>query len=266
VQDAGEGGIDGNSVAFGTGLQNGAAAGRGLFLMSGSTALFDIGGSYTISDDIADDSSSSLPAGNGYTPGTGAGAAIGKHGNGTLILTGANTYAGATTISAGILRLVSPGTIQMSATSVAESAILSGDGVAGSVDSFGTIAPGTAANPQGALQVASLHLQPGALTCFHATGTNTTSIINVTGSASLNGIARIDFSASPSVGAAYSPLGAGSVTGAFAGYETNMPNLLGHFSYGATSVTFTVDASDVIFRNGMEQSINDSPCIAAFAN
>ena len=82
----------------------------------------------------------------------------------------------------------------------------------------------------------------------------------------LNGIARIDFSGGPSVGAAtFRSLPAAS-RGTFAGYETNMPNLLGHFTYGATSVTFTVDASDVLFRNGMEQSISDSPCIAAFAN
>jgi hypothetical protein len=95
---------------------------------------------------------------------------------------------------------------------------------------------------------------------------NAISDINTTGAVTLNGIARIDFSGGPNVGATYFPINAGSVAGTFAGYETNMPNLLGHFTYGATSVTFTVDASDVVFRNGMEQSISDSPCIAAFAN
>jgi hypothetical protein len=29
---------------------------------------------------------------------------------------------------------------------------------------------------------------------------------------------------------------------------------------------FAVDVSDVIFRNGLEPSISDSPCIAALAN
>jgi hypothetical protein len=33
------------------------------------------------------------------------------------------------------------------------------------------------------------------------------------------------------VGAEYTLLTAGTVSGTFAGYETNMPNLLGHFSY-----------------------------------
>ncbi|HET7064964.1 MAG TPA: autotransporter-associated beta strand repeat-containing protein [Rudaea sp.] len=263
---AGHDAVSGGSVAFGTGSNNGAAAGTGLFLMSGSVSVFDIAVSYTISDDIADDSESSLPAGNSYVPGNGAGAAIAKHGNGVLVFSGANTYAGATNIGAGIVRVESPGTIQNSATTVAEAGTLTGNGTAGSVDSFGTIAPGTTANPQSALQAASLHLHAGALTCFHADAINATSSMNVAGSATLSGIVRIDFSGSPSVGAMYLPLSANSVSGSFAGYETNMPNLLGHFTYGATSVTFTVDVSDVVFRNGMEQPINDSPCIAAFAN
>jgi hypothetical protein len=114
--------------------------------------------------------------------------------------------------------------------------------------------------------IGALHVQLDALTCFHANGAGAVSDINATGAITLNGIARIDFSSGPAVGTVYFPLSASSVSGTFAGYETNMPNLLGHFTYGATSVTFTVDASDVVFRNGMEQSISDSPCIAAFAN
>jgi hypothetical protein len=245
----------------------GAAAGTGMFLMSTVSTIFDIASSYTISDTLADDSVSTLPSGQGYTPGNGAGAAITKQGTGTLVLSGANTYAGATTISTGVLRLVSPGNIQFSTTSVAAAGTLAGTGTSGTVNSFGTVAPGTASVPQGTLHVAgALHLQLGALTCFHADATNAISDINVTGGATLNGIARIDFSGGPSVGATYFPINAGSVAGTFAGYETNMPNLLGHFTYGSTAVTFTVDVSDVVFRNGMEPSISDSPCIAAFAN
>ena len=137
--------------------------------------------------------------------------------------------------------------------------------------SFGTIAPGTASDPHGTLHVnGALHLQLGALTCFHADSVNAMSDINATGNATLNGVARIDFSGGPANGATYFPLTAGTVSGTvsgtFAGYETNMPNLLGHFNYGPTSVTFTVDASDVLFRDGLEPPISDSPCIAAFAN
>lgn len=267
VQNAG--GLDdisGGSVAFGTGSNNGAAAGTGLFLMSGSALVFDIAGSYTISDTIADDSPSSLPAGNSYTPGNGPGATIAIQGNGTLILAGSNTYAGATAINAGILRVASPGNIQKSAATVAAAGTLTGDGSTGSVASFGTVAPGTSTNPQGTLSVATLNLHPGALTCFHADNVNTIGHLNVAGAATLSGIARIDFSGGPSVGAIYSPLSAASISGTFAGYETNMPNLLGTFSYAATSVTFTVTASDVLFRTGFENTIGDSPCIAAFTN
>lgn len=261
------GSVSGGNLAAGTGTNNGAAAGSGLFLMTGATTSFDIAGKYTVGDTLADDSLSTLPAAQSYTAGNGAGAAITKQGTGTLVLSGVNTYAGATSINAGILRVTSPGNIKSSQTSVAAAGTLTGDGTVGIVDSFGTIAPGTGANPQGTLHViGALHLQLGALTCFHADGANAVSDISMTGAATLNGIARIDFSGSPTVGMTYFPLSASSVSGTFAGYETNMPNLLGHFTYGATSVTFTVDASDVVFRNGLEQSINDSPCIAAFAN
>ena len=264
------GGMTGGSVTVAAATANtksGAAAGSGMFLMTAATTIFDIAGTYAISDTLADDSISTLPAGQGYAAGNGAGAAIAKQGTGTLVFSGASTYAGATTISAGVLRIVSPGNIHYSTTSIAAAGTLTGTGTSGTVNSFGTVAPGTAAVPQGTLHVSgALHLQLGALSCFHADGTNAISDLNVTGGVTLNGIARIDFSSGPSVGAMYFPINAGSVGGTFSGYETNMPNLLGHFTYGATSVTFTVDASDVVFRNGMEQSINDSPCIAAFAN
>ena len=268
VQNAGAiSSIAGGSVAAGISpVHSGAAAGSGLFLMSNATTAFDIASTYTVSDTLADDSVSTLPAGQSYTAGNGPGAAITKQGIGTLVLSGANTYHGATAVNAGVLRVTSPGKIDKSTTTIAAAGTLTGDGTAGPIVSFGSLAPGSSSIPQGTLAVnGSLQIQLGALTCFHANGAGAISDLNVTGAATLNGIARIDFSGSPTVGTTYFPLSAGTVSGAFAGYETNMPNLLGHFSY-ANPVTFTVDASDVLFRNGMEPLINDSPCIAAFAN
>ena len=94
--------IRGNAVAAGAGASNGASAGSGLFLMSGVTTTFDIPGVYTVVDTIADDSVSSLPGG-GYAAGNGVGAAITKVGLGTLLLDGANSYAGMTSIDEGTL-------------------------------------------------------------------------------------------------------------------------------------------------------------------
>jgi hypothetical protein len=95
--------ISGNTVAAGSGAHGGAAAGSGLFLMSGVTTTFDIPGTYTVADTIADDSPISVPLGQGYTPGSSAGAGITKQGLGTLLLDGANTYAGMTSIDEGTL-------------------------------------------------------------------------------------------------------------------------------------------------------------------
>ena len=256
------------SVAAGTALKNGAAAGTGMFLMSGGTTSFDIAGSYTIADALADDSTSTLPAAQSYTPGNGAGAAITKLGNGVLIFAGTNTYAGATMVNAGILRVAVPGKINASAVTVAAPGTLTGDGSTIAIDSFGTLAPGTPTDPQGTLSVnGSMRLESGALTCFHANGATTAvSDLNVTGLATINGMARIDFSGGPTVGTTYVLINAGSISGTFAGFETNMPNLDGSFSYTSTTVTFTVSASDVLFQNSFEQPVNDSPCIAAFTN
>jgi hypothetical protein len=269
LQNPGAGGfIGGNSVTAGTsglgGAGDGAAAGNGLFLMSGVNTTFDIAGTYTIADSIADNSSTSLPGGS-YTAGKGAGATITKQGAGALILSGINTYAGTTHVADGILRVT--GSIAGSAVAVAASGILTGDGATGAIDSFGTLAPGTTSDAQGALIASGLTLEPGALSCFHALGSgNASSTLVIDGAAIVNGIARIDFDAAPAVATTYTVLQAASVTGTFAGFETNMPNLGGTLGYTAKSVTFTVTASDVLFQNGFEQSAGDSPCEAAFVD
>ena len=87
----------------------GAAAGSDLFLSSGTTTTFNPTGTLTLGGTIADDSAASLPTGQGYTAGTGTGAAVAISG-GTVIMTGANTYSGGTTINSGTLQLGNGGT------------------------------------------------------------------------------------------------------------------------------------------------------------
>lgn len=100
-----DGSFDGGSVTAGNGSSsssNGAAAGSDLFLMTGTTTTFNPTGTLTFNGTIADDSASSLPAGQTYGAGTGTGAAIAITG-GTVVFNGANTYSGGTTISGATL-------------------------------------------------------------------------------------------------------------------------------------------------------------------
>jgi hypothetical protein len=253
----------GNSVSGGNGTFSGAATGSGIFLMSGVPAVFDIAGSYTIDNDIADDSVVSLPAGQSYTPGTGNGAGITKQGIGTLTIAGAGHYAGATNVQDGVLRVI--GNISASAINIAASGIFAGTGTTGPIDAYGTVAPGTVANPEVNLTPSSLKLEHGALSCFHVSG-NSVSELDVQGAAQLNGIVHIDFAGGPPVGQTFTLLQASSIAATFAGYETNMPNLYGKLEYTGTTVTFTIANSDELFDGGMENPVIESPCATAFAN
>ena len=91
------GGVGGNGYATGV---SGGGAGSGMFLAGNGTLTIEpaSGQTYTIADGIADQTGSG---------GTGASAgswALVKDAPGTLILTGANTYSGGTTVNSGILQ------------------------------------------------------------------------------------------------------------------------------------------------------------------
>jgi autotransporter-associated beta strand protein len=248
-----------------------------LFLQGAGTLVFApaAGETQTIADSITDEVGSGIP----NPPSNSDVWALSKTGAGTLVLGGSNGYSGSTTVTGGILRVTGDNTA-LAGASVSAGATLTGDGSIryynNILDTFGTLAPGTSANPTGLLWVhGSVFMENGSLTCFHTDGAGNSSRLLVTpfgtnpilnGVAMLAGVARIDFKAGPAPGAQYLLVSAG-IIGTFAGYETNVHGLVGQLNYSSTQVTFAVVANDTIFGNGFEApQASESACIAAFAN
>ena len=100
-----DGSFEGGSATGGGGYTPGAGAGGDLFLMSGTVTTFNPTGTLTINGTIADDSQSSLPLGQSYVAGCvvgpGCGAAIAITG-GTVVLNGANTFAGGMSVQSRV--------------------------------------------------------------------------------------------------------------------------------------------------------------------
>ena len=135
----------------------------------------------------------------------GTGGALTKTGSGTLTLLGANTYTGATTVSAGTL-LVN-GSIT-SATTVGSSAAFGGGGTVGatSVSNGGTLTPGSIIGTVGTLSTQALSLVAGATLDIEIASPNQFDRLNVTGTVSLGG-ATLDITLqnnfSPGTGATF---------------------------------------------------------------
>jgi fibronectin-binding autotransporter adhesin len=111
-------------------------------------------------------------------------------GPGLTILSGTNTYAGATTVSAGTLE-VDGSIASSSSVTVNSGGTLSGTGIVDpattTIMSGGTLAPGNAANPTGTLTITgNLVFQTGALYLLQL-GASTAANANVAGTATLTG-------------------------------------------------------------------------------
>ncbi|MBB1624698.1 autotransporter domain-containing protein [Achromobacter sp. UMC71] len=218
-------------------LSAGSIAGSGRYALGGNTL--------TVGANNASTEVSGVIADGGLAGGTGA--ALVKQGAGTLVLSGVNTYTGATTVAGGTLQVT--GSIAASSSlQVGPGATLTGSGVVGAttLQAGGVLAPG-AANIT--LSVAGdLTMQAGSVYQVQADPASTASSrVAVAGRANLLGGSVLhagpDGNFAPY--ATYTILtAAGGVNGRFDDVRSNYAFLTPSLGYGANDVTLTLQRRD----------------------
>ncbi|WP_454642103.1 autotransporter domain-containing protein [Bradyrhizobium liaoningense] len=186
----------------------GSLAGAGIVTNSGIAAVLTAGG----------DNSSTVFSG---TIQDGAGAmALTKAGSGLLVLTGVNTYGGATLVGGGELR-VNGSIASSSLTTIGSGAILSGSGALGNtlIQGGAIFAPGSGTPGSAATIAGNLAFQSGAAYLVQLNPSATTGAI-VTGAATLAGGVTAAFASGTYLSRSYSILHAGSISGNFTAFST----------------------------------------------
>jgi autotransporter-associated beta strand protein len=221
-------------------LSAGSIAGAGKFYLGNDQLT--VGGnnlSTTVGGVISDCGVGGIGCSASFAAGGSTGGALVKTGTGTLTLSGANTYTGATTVNGGVLDVT--GSIASSSLALVNAGgILMGTGTVGiaSVNSGGMLAPGSGAAGTSLTIAGSLALQSGAIYLVQVNPA-TASFANVTGSATLGGATvNAVFAPGSYVAKQYTILTAsGGVSDAFAPavVNTNLPaNFKTDLSYDAT--------------------------------
>jgi autotransporter-associated beta strand protein len=201
----------GDTVAGGTGFQNGQGQGGALFLMGGGTfgETVDAGQTATLASTVASDGA----------------VALDKTGAGTLVVSAASTFSGLT-VDGGKLQVDAD--LSGQAAAVSSGGTLAGSGTVGAV----TVASGGALSPgdsPGTLNTGDLSLAAGATLAeeVDGTGAGQFDVVAVTGAVGLGG-ATLSLSLgggfSASVGDSFTIVandGADAVTGTFAGLAQN---------------------------------------------
>lgn len=149
-----------------------------------------------------------------------------KTGSGKLVLNGTNTYSGTTTVSAGTLAVgltsADSASTLTSAVSLSSGATLVGYGTVGTTTSSGTVSPGGSI---GTLTVSGNFTQNSSGNYLAGVTPTSHDLLNVTGSASLNGTITIEHD-STATSTSYQPkrytliTAAGGISGSFSNLDT----------------------------------------------
>ena len=195
----------------------------------------------------------------------GIGGSLVKTGTGTLILSGTNSYTGATTINQGMLQL--DGTIT-SAVTVNSGGIFSGNGIVDpatvTINSGAIFAPGLPGQPGTFMTVnGSLAFQSGAIYLVQLNPSSTTYVM-VNGPVTLAGTVDAFFApGSYIVPKTYEILQSFDRTGTFSGVVTAPPNFQANLTYDARNVFLNLTA---VLGLGGNLTVNQNNVATALNN
>jgi len=241
-------------AAFGTALSRGAlrVASSGKFDLNGFDFAADsLAGSGTIANDGKNNAVIRVRSGNfsGRLSDGGGMLGLGKIGDGTLVLSGYNTYSGTTLIGAGTLKL--DGILENSHVRVLSGARLVGSGTMAALvaESGSFIVPGSGAESVGTLRVKdSLTINGGANYMVNVVTNAGSSQLLINRNAILKG-GNVLVNGLLQSGARYSILSAkGGISGTFKNLKTSLASdfLTSELVYSKTDVTLKVTRNNVL--------------------